>query len=338
VDADADAGAETATDAESVVHGWASRTPDVLPASWPSARSKPALVYDRHSKRLVLYGGVAKGRPSQETWEWDGSTGLWTLVPAAPPSVASMVAATWDDADQSVVLFGGTTFADGKPSSTLWGYASAWTAWGPTSAAAPWPSAQVNALLAYDAARARLVLVGSGAPAPTWEWDVVARTWSPRATSASPTNDLGAFAWDEGRHVGVFFGNGPWGVTWEWDGVAGVWNQKQFPVQGAPAPGSKGAPAPRTFSAAAYDSDAGRVLLFGGGPGAPEPGIINTWMNDLWEWDGTSWTLLNEGFPLIAPSDRQAHALAYDPDRHCLVLFGGNTPNGDVNDIWEWRR
>jgi hypothetical protein len=42
---------------------------------------------------------------------------------------------------------------------------------------------------------------------------------------------------------------------------------------------------------------------------------------------------------MVTPTDRQAHALAYDSDRHCLVLFGGNTPmDGDVSEVWEWHR
>jgi hypothetical protein len=68
-----------------------------------------------------------------------------------------------------------------------------------------------------------------------------------------------------------------------------------------------------------------------------DPPIVNSWTNDLWEWDGSSWTLLDSG-DAVAPADRQAHGLAYDPDRHCLVLFGGNTATGDVADLWEWHR
>jgi hypothetical protein len=323
--AGADAAASTPGNAAGTLHGWVNRTPDVLPTSWPSARIQPAVVYDRSFKRVVVYGGYASEQPVQDTWQWDGTTGLWTQVPVAPPSMFDMFGATWDDADESVMIFGGETFPGAAPSNELWSYARKWNAVTSCVPGAPWPPAQLNALLAYDAARARLVLVGSG----TWEWDVNAHAWSDRSTAVSPANNQGAFAWDERRHVGVFFGDGPWGVTWEWDGVAGTWSQKQS---------GSASPAPRTLSAAAYDSDTGRVMLFGGRGDIGGAGS-NDWANDLWEWDGTSWTLLDSG-DAVAPPDVQGHGLTYDSDRHCLVLFGGNTPppTGDVSEIWEWHR
>ena len=316
-----DAGTAPIDDAAGAVHGWVNRTPDVLPASWPSGRRQPAVVYDRLSKRVVVYGGYSSAQPVQDTWAWDGAAGLWTRLPVEPPSTFDMFGATWDDADESVMIFGGETFPDAAPSNGLWGFSLEWTMVAPSATAAPWPAAQLNPLLAYDAARARLVLLGSGASPSTWEWDCAAHAWSERAAAGSPTNNMGAFAWDERRHVGVFFGDEPGGVTWEWDGVAGTWTRRQ--------PASS--PAPRTFSAAAYDSDAGRVMLFGGGPGT------NSWTNDLWEWDGTSWTLFDSG-DAVAPPDLQAHGLAYDSDRHCLVTFGGDTPFSEPRELWEWHR
>ena len=40
------------------------------------------------------------------------------------------------------------------------------------------------------------------------------------------------------------------------------------------------APPERSFHAMAYDSARGRVVLFGG--------IVASWVNDTWEWDGVS--------------------------------------------------
>lgn len=40
--------------------------------------------------------------------------------------------------------------------------------------------------------------------------------------------------------------------------------------------------------------------------------------------------------PLTAPSPRTAPSMAYDEERHQLVLFGGWTPTGRLNDTWIW--
>jgi hypothetical protein len=89
----------------------------------------------------------------------------------------------------------------------------------------------------------------------------------------------------------------------------------------------------RNAHALAYDSDRGRVLLFGG---ADEGKVLG----DLWEWDGKTWQrLASEG-----PPPRTFPALAYDRARRRLVLFGGNRVLfGDgagrdtfLADMWEW--
>jgi hypothetical protein len=323
-----DAGPSTTSDAGSSVHGWVNRTPDVLPSSWPSGRRQPAVVYDRISKHVVVYGGYSSAQPVQDTWEWDGAAGLWKRMPVDPPAMFDMSAAVWDDLDGWVLLFGGETFPSAAPSSQLWSYAQGWYKVPPNAFDAAWPPAQLNPLFAYDAARARVVLLGSGASPLTWEWDALGGVWLNRTTVTAPTNNQGAFAWDETRHRGVFFGAEAWGETWEWDGVAGTWTKIEFPTDHAPSP--------RTLAAAAYDSDAGRVVLFGGSP-IDSPGA-HSWTNDLWEWDGAVWTLLDDGPVPDAPFPREAHGMTYDSGRHCFVVFGGDTPDDEPRDLWEWHR
>ncbi|MFG0320572.1 MAG: kelch repeat-containing protein [Planctomycetota bacterium JB042] len=60
-------------------------------------------------------------------------------------------------------------------------------------------------------------------------------------------------------------------------------------------------------------------------------------LNDTWSWDGNTWTQL---FPATAPTGVTGHAMAFDPARGRIVMFGGSTvPAGQVNYInetWEW--
>ena len=74
-----------------------------------------------------------------------------------------------------------------------------------------------------------------------------------------------------------------------------------------------------------YDSLRGRVVLFGGSGGG--------FLNDTWEWDGSTWTRV---FPANSPGPRQTE-LAYDSVRMCTVSFGGwNGAAQRLSDTWTW--
>lgn len=102
--------------------------------------------------------------------------------------------------------------------------------------------------------------------------------------------------------------------TWLWDGRA--WSsQANSPLL-----------QPRSDTAMAFDSQRGRMVMFGGNGTAV--------LGDTWEWDGSSWTPRAVG---IAPGARFAHGCAYDAARGCTVLFGGraNLSNA-LGETWEW--
>jgi hypothetical protein len=139
-------------------------------------------------------------------------------------------------------------------------------------------------------------------------------------SSAKPSiRSWHAMAYDSARGRVVIFGGYDSlkrNDIWEWDGV--TWVDK------TPA-GLK--PSARYRHAMAYDSARGRVMLFGG---LDTNGIKQ---EDLWEWDGTTWT--NKTPAGLKPSARESHAMAYDSARGKLVVFGGDD-GGLKNDIWEW--
>ncbi|MDP3244850.1 MAG: MopE-related protein, partial [bacterium] len=73
-----------------------------------------------------------------------------------------------------------------------------------------------------------------------------------------------------------------------------------------------------------YDSQAGKVVLFGGWGGG-------SYFGDTWEWNGTTWTQVSS----TGPAPRVNHAMAYDSQRQKTVLFGGR--DGSLKgDTWEW--
>ena len=84
-------------------------------------------------------------------------------------------------------------------------------------------------------------------------------------------------------------------------------------------------PAARSFHAMAFDSQRGRVVLFGGGNTSCAA------LGDTWEWDGINWTQV----AAAGPSARLGHAMAYDAARQRVLLFGG-WGGSVLGDTWEW--
>ena len=108
--------------------------------------------------------------------------------------------------------------------------------------------------MAYDSARKRAILTGLGEE-NTWTWD--GRIWTEIPGSGSPAGFGAALAYDRKNRVVVAFG-GQLGLyalvddTWTWDGSA--WRKSNPAVR----------PGARTGSAAAFDEQSGRIVIFGG--------------------------------------------------------------------------
>jgi cysteine-rich repeat protein len=316
---------------------------DVTPATPPSPRTNFAMAYDAKRARVVVYGGTTPGGDVTTTLEWDGAK--WTnfgATAAIDPhaSIAydrvagvlvlfssardtwTRIGTTWTQASPTVVpaLQGGTLATDPQgrvllhdgflPNSGFLVFDTyEWDGsnWNSVGSGAP-----VNAAAAsYDADRGVLVTPGFG----TWEWD--GQAWTLRAPmAATPPRDITHLAYDTRHHVTVLFGGvtgfttlTAYNDTWTWDGT--TWFQHMV----------VNPPAPRFNAGFAYDSARGVAVLFGGHD-------TSTVFGDTWEWDGTSWTQQM----IAGPPARAGHAMAYDPVRRKIVMFGG----AGLTDTWEY--
>jgi hypothetical protein len=89
-------------------------------------------------------------------------------------------------------------------------------------------------------------------------------------------------------------------------------------------------PPPLVHAAAAYDADNATVVVFGG---VLPSGALS---GDTWVWDGTTWLDYKAG-TTPAPAPRQLASMAFDPEMHQLILFGGEGPGGELlDDTWAW--
>jgi hypothetical protein len=220
---------------------------------------------------------------------------------------------TYDGIRQRGVIFGGDDSDTYEWNGTSW-----------TLITSGSPSVRVNAAMAFDRRRGESVLFGGwfrpdNYNGDTWEWD--GTRWRKVSSSGPQARANQAMTYDNSQGKVVLFGGSYYvtiyGDTWEWNGTS--WTQ-QF---------SASAPSPRIFPRMVYDEGRNKIVLFGG-----QTTYYGTFLNDTWEWDGTSWSQV----ATTGPSARSWHVMAYDPLRQRVVLFGGGGWGRleSFNDLWEW--
>ena len=89
-------------------------------------------------------------------------------------------------------------------------------------------------------------------------------------------------------------------------------------------------PPARATHAMAYDSDGGKVILFGG------DNRRESLYRDTWAYDpaANTWTELDPAGKV--PSAREASAMVYDSVNGKVILFGGEGSRDQLNDLWAY--
>ncbi|MFC1609820.1 kelch repeat-containing protein [Myxococcota bacterium] len=243
---------------------------EVAPGKSPSPRLGHAMTFDTIRAVPVLFGGHDNQEAWEsetwedrcrvlvaDTWEYDGYT--WTEVsPATAPSPRFFHAMVYDNARGVAVLFGGLDTVGGPDCwtalSDTWEYdGNTWTQVTPEIS----PPARALHAMAYDAARAVVVLFGGSADvsdylSDTWEYD--GKTWTEvgwyAGASAPSRRNAHAIAYDANRTVSVLFGGQyDYNDTWEYDG--NTWREITLET-----------PSPQEVGAMAYDANRGVTVLF----------------------------------------------------------------------------
>ena len=166
-----------------------------------------------------------------------------------------------------------------------------------------------------------------------WSWDGAAGTWSMRllvAGSRWPHNSSYSrlLAWDSGRGKLLAY-DSEFRDLWQWGpgGHAGIATPDGIFYAGGPTP-SRG----RTSASAPRWPGIGRApaVIFGGSNGGA-PAVA---FGDLWLWDPATGQMTSPPRPSTGwPQPRFNHAMAYDPVRRRVLMFGGALP--EVNDeLW----
>lgn len=332
-------------------------------AAAPSPRRAARLAFHPGSSTNVLFGGIAGGVPSNETWTYDGATNGWALrstpIGLQPPPARSAQAMHFDPLTLDVVMACGRSAAGAAPAGTWRWNNFGWIA----SATVP---VRDGAALAARPTDDSLVMFGGatagGFLADTWELHDSA--WTDRSPAFSPSARADAgLVHDTFHDATVLFGGrnagGLLGDTWAW--ANGAWQQllpnggsgpggaafvqPSFDVQRSTiwlpngvdmwrldiAPGvanwtRQPSIAPRATVGCLHGS---RVVTFGGDDG-------NGVLGDSWIWDGTAWRPNSSN----APAPRHNHSLVHDTVRGLTYLFNGHNggPGGNQlrSEFWSF--
>jgi hypothetical protein len=177
------------------------------------------------------------------------------------------------------------------------------------------PSPRAYPGMCFDEARRQVVLFGGGDRSDTWVWDDQA--WVQVADTGPPQWHGYGMTYDAARQRIVTHRDVN---TWEWDGSS--WTQTADT-------------GPSGLLGMSFDRSRQRVVLVTGSAGSLVAGSAPTFL-ETWEWDGTSWTQIDEHGPPM----RSHFALAFDDERNVLVLHGGVGFSGSLwtvfGETWTW--
>jgi hypothetical protein len=325
----------------------------------PPARSQAGMVYQASTGKILLFGGGRSDTSSNDvaavmasagdTWELDPATHVWSaLKPALAPSARHDLGLVWDSNRNKAVLFGGVQVdipgVPGIPKQDTWEWDPATAEWQERTGAGSKPASRYGHAMAFDASRGKVVMLGglvidSGVnAADLWEWTSTTGAWTRRMTGAetpmpAPRRYASLF-FDEARArlellVGAasFPQVGPDAIAasaevWELDPSKPAFTDRTVVIDG---------PGVRTSPCMAYNPSTDKVYLFGG-----YHEITGEMFDDLWAWDGKTWSRIAAD---KRPPARFGAAMAFDPARRSLILFGGGDNDATLsgrNDTWEW--
>ncbi|MDA7936702.1 hypothetical protein N9B90_02065, partial [bacterium] len=191
------------------------------------------------------------------------------------------------------------------------------------------PMVRTGSTLLLDQARQNNVMFGGENPLGTKladTWTYANGQWSYLTPSNAPSpRSHHAMAYDPTTDTGILFGGeDAFGAAladmWSWDGAD--W------AQAAPAT----LPPARMRHGIVWDRQRDVLVLFGGTDGT-------TRLDDVWEWDGIDWAQITPAQPsgiTYGPSARDGFVMAYDPLSQRVVVIGGETDSGCVDDFWSW--
>jgi hypothetical protein len=293
---------------------------ELISSEGPSPRGRSSAVYDSDRHAMFLFGGRFRPKGADmntkytlydETWWLDLKSDKWSQISAKGDIPSSRVSASaiYDPKGQRIVMFGGNTSTSGAsyvPLNDLLTFDVLSAQWTMLLPANQGPSKRLFAAAVYDSKRHAMVLTTGG---------------------------------DHQAFLGPFLGD-----TWSLSLDTLEWTQLHNGI-------GSNVPARRIWGRAVYSAQRDRIIMMGG----HDDGQLGN-RNDLWQFDieNKSWELIQINDTFNKPSNkfcdfpadfanivegtperRSAHLLVYWEQENSLLVHGGKTDCGQVDDLWQ---
>ena len=256
---------------------------------------------------------ASKAGQKTKLWAWRGQA--WELVDSLGPPIRNLGGVTYDKRRNVLVLYGGT-FSETLSYDDTW----EWSSSGWRRIDIPGPGIRHHTQMVFDEARGKVVLASGQAngltfPADVWTYDGV--QWTRLANDNGVRRIHHALVYDAVRQKtmlisGVDPGVRDTGETLELEN--NVWRANATLAMSA-----------RSLARAVFVASTGTIMVVGGfSNGTLSNDVL---MSTAQGWQPQSGT---------RPPARYLTGLAYDPERHVVVLFGGGNNSSLLNDTWEW--
>ena len=290
---------------------WAQMTPTLT----PGIEYQHSMSYVANSTVIKYGGGTNTGM-----WSWNGVT--WSQIGSTAPGGRLSHAAAFDFQGLRTILFGGYNGSGALGDTWEWNG----TSWSPGAVA---PAGRQNAAAAFDPISNRTIAHGgrgisaAARHADTWSWNGV--SWQHVGTAGTLSRISHSLDWEPVRQQLVMFGgnNGTTQTqtTHVWDRTGNKWS--------ALAPAAS-PPAREGHASASLAGGAQQGIVVFGGYGAVS-------YNDLWLWDGVTWSNVSATNAPGAPPLRGHAGMACEPGGASVLLFGGvYGTNSTLGDTWRF--
>lgn len=278
------------------------------------------LIYHSQLQQMLLINCVedaSKENPNV-VWGWDGTQ--WQRVTEGGPPRRILGGAAYDEKRNVLVLYGGRPVDLGKCSQETWEWDG--QAWAKKDAQPPTACDHVR--MVYDAARGESILFSGLDPSEkpvngTWSWN--GTEWKLLSSEGPESRGHFGFVYDPAHEQILLYGGYTSTVTdefWVWKDDA--WKEIDFP-----------GPGPLSHFGMALDTGSNALYIFGG---ANSTSTFSSLTDKTWVLREGTWQQLA---PTVSPSKRGSPAMAYDPVRKRIVLYGGfDASRNSLDDTWEW--
>jgi len=308
----------------------------------PDARYGARMIFDPVEHRAILFGGRAYGlfglKYFDDLWRFNNSSQTWTPIKISHrPAARLSPGMVYDQAHHKIILFGGHT-SQGRLGDT-WIYNIAENFWEDvTPKNSPPPRSDTG--MVYDKANQVVILFGGYCQEnnrdlcdDTWTFDPETNMWTEMKPSNSPPVMYGhTLVYDPINQLSLLWGGhmsaikngvsssiGYNDTLWRYSCPENSWEEI--------ASKSVENPSPRYWHASVFDSESGKLLLFGGDGG--NGFLADTWLFDMSQntWERV---ITND-----MPSPRTVAAIVYDNANGGIFLFGGLGENQTTpQDTW----